>query len=227
MSIKRKTDATDFKDVLEELQHRLDLNRKWWTKYLFHFTDVKNAVNILRSGSLLSRQQIIMSDPDFEDSASPDVIENTDEKWKDHVRFYFRPRTPTLYHNEGFCPKNEQNLNAHCPIPIYLLFNFHAIITLPETEFSATSFARLTTETYRDAQEFRQLPFDDIYHDKWFSSQDRDKIIGARQAEVVYPQRINLQFLEQICCRSQAEYETLRNLYYLQVFGTNGRIKFM
>lgn len=218
MNLNRKSDATDFKNTLQQLQNRLDSNRKWWTKYLFHFTDIQNAVKVLKSGSLLSRYQVLIADPDFEDSASPDVIENTQEKWKNYVRFYFRPRTPTLYHNEGFRPTSSQKYDAHCPLPIYFLFNFQSIITLPEAEFSARSLARSDAETYKNSQEFARLPFDDIYHDTWISQQNMNRVIGARHAEVIYPQRINLQFLEQICCRSQAEYETLRNLLSPQLW---------
>ena len=35
----------------------LDQARLWWPDYLFHCTDIRNVVNILKSGELLSRVQ--------------------------------------------------------------------------------------------------------------------------------------------------------------------------
>ena len=216
---RRKPDAQKFLDFLDELKQATWLgNRKWWTKYIFHFTAVENAVKILKSGSLLSRKQVRITDSNFVDSASPEVIGQTDEKWIDYVRFYFRPRTPTLYHNEGFRPEASQNLNAHCPIPIYFLFDLQSIVTLADSEFSKGSLARSSPQTYKTSEDFAQLPFKDIYHEGAFNQADKDRIINARQAEVIFPQKLNLQFLKLIYCRSQAEYDTLRNLLSPQIW---------
>ncbi len=214
----RKKDASHFEAIIADVEGRLDQSRRWWTNYVFHFTAVENAVKILKSGSLLSRKQVDKEDSNFVDSASPEIIGQTEERWKDFVRFYFRPRTPTLYHNEGFRPTKSQTLHAHCPIPIYLLFDFHSVITLADSEFSIGTLAGHTTQTYKTAEDFANFPFDYIYHDNWFTPEDRNCIISARQAEVIYPQRINLQYLKLICCRSQAEYETLRNLLSTQIW---------
>ena len=56
------------------------------------------------------------------------------------------------------------------------------------------------------------MPFEFVYHDSWFSPEDKDEIIKARQAELIYPQQTNLELLRLICCRSQAEMNTLRSL---------------
>ena len=187
-------------------------NRKWWVDFLFHFTDIKNAVSILNSGFLLSRDEVERQRIDFADSASSQVIHQTSPEIMDEVRLYFRPRTPTTYHMEGFKPLGQLFQGAHCPVPVHFLFDMREIITLNDTRFSDGNLARNEYNIFSSADEFIQLPFEDIYHDAGFSQEDKGRIIKARQAEVIYPKRISLNYLKYICCRSQAEYETLYNL---------------
>lgn len=219
-------DYRKFRTVLKRVEETLDQSRRFWTRFLFHFTSVRNAAEILRSGRIASRAQISERYPEFEDSASPDVINRTNDRWKDFVRFYFRPRTPTLYHNESFRPTRSQQLHAQCPVPIYFLFDLLSIIRLPDSEFSRGTLAQPSTRTYKSAEQFAQMPFDFIYHDTWFQPEDKDEIIKARQAELIYPEQLNLEFLKLIYCRSQAEKETLRCLLSSQLWNEwKGRIR--
>jgi len=34
-------------------------SRRWWPNYIFHFTDIRNVVSILREGELLSRHRAL------------------------------------------------------------------------------------------------------------------------------------------------------------------------
>ena len=208
---RRKPDSQKFLAFLDKLKQEPWLgNRKWWVDFLFHFTDIKNAVSILNSGFLFSRDEVERQRIDFVDSANSQIIDQTDATLTDKVRFYFRPRTPTLYRMEGFKPP--KGLDAHCPVPVYFLFDMREIISLNDTSFSAGSLARREHNLFTTADEFTQLPFEDIYHDTGFTPEDKDRIVNARHAEVIYPKRISLNYLNYICCRSQAEYETLYNL---------------
>ena len=67
-------------------------------------------------------------------------------------------------------------------------------------------------EPSNNIEELKQIPFELVYHDKWFDPVDRATIIYHRNAEVLLPQRLGLDAVQFICCRSQAEYETLLNL---------------
>lgn len=206
-----KPDAQEFRNQLKVLQ-----GQTGWAKFLFHFTTLENTVEILRMGELLSRSEVQITG-NFDDSASPDIIDQTDEKWKDHVRFYFRPCTPTLYNIEGFRPKTRQRLNAHCPVPIYLLFDIEKIICQKNARFSSGSLARQGTQVFSTADEFKVMPFEYIYHDLPLKDDEKDKIINHRHAEVIVPKRLGLQSLEYILCRSQAEKETLRHYLPSQI----------
>ena len=125
MTPRRKPDARGIVRFLSELKKAewLGTARRWWPDYVFHFTDLQNAVSILKTGALFSRvetQNLGLMDTD---NASQEILGSTDNEYKDYVRLYFRPKTPTQFHNEGFRPINQRWQGAHCPVPIYFLFD--------------------------------------------------------------------------------------------------------
>ena len=191
--------------------------KQWWTKYLFHFTDVKNAAQILSSGSLLSRNAAIDEGTMLNDNASPEVIAQTSDHWKDYVRFYFRPKTPTQYRNEGFLPPEQRYLHAHCPVPVFFLFDAVSILSLPESEFSDMTLASPNAMTFTDPETFTQLRFDYIYHEGSYDT-SAINIANYRQAEVVVPSQCPLEHLKRIVCRSAAEKDTLLELLDNSIF---------
>jgi hypothetical protein len=212
-----KPDAADFRSHIATMKQQKWLGpaRRWWLEFLFFHTDITNIVSILQSGTLLPRSKVERLYPNFTDSASPEIIEQTDERWKDYVRLYFRPRTPTLYDSEGFRPIERRVRGAHCPVPIYLLFDLEAIICRADSLFSNGNLRQTRTgkvAVYRTAADFCSLPFNLIYHDTWFRPEERDTIISRRHAEVVVPNQLSLEHLKRVWCRSPAERETLRYL---------------
>lgn len=185
--------------------------RGWWPGYLFHCTDILNVVNILKSGELLSRAQAQGSGSLRVDIAARDIIDRTDPDWHDYVRLYFRPRTPTQFRNEGFRPASKLELGAHCPVPVYLLFDAYQILARQDSLFSEGNLAT-DTEPVRAIDDLSRMPFDRIYHDTALEPQEVRTIVFHRNAEVLIPQRLGLRHVRHVLCRSQAEYETLRNL---------------
>lgn len=206
----RKHNWQVFAETLTEIGASLGPNQ-WWTKYLFHFTDVNNASQILSSGLLLSRNAAIDEGTMFNDNASPEVIAQTSDRWKDYVRFYFRPKTPTQYRNEGFLPPAQRYLHAHCPVPVFFLFDAVSLLSLPESEFSDMTLASPYATTFTDPETFTQLRFDYIYHEGSYDT-SAINIANYRQAEVVVPTQCSLQHLNRIVCRSAAEKNTLLEL---------------
>ena len=138
-----KVDRSKFRRAVDELKQETWLgSRTWWPNYIYHFTDVKNAVNVLNLGFLYSRNDAIARNLIVQDSASSQIIHNTQENLTGYVRFYFRPLTPTAYMNEGFRPQAHLFQGAHCPVPIYFLFDLCEVIALKDTVFSDGSLAR-------------------------------------------------------------------------------------
>lgn len=191
--------------------------RRWWPGYLFHFADIRNVVSILQAGALMSREAMQTRQANFTDAASHEVLDWTDDRWKQYARFYFRPRTPMLYRNEGFRPRERRWQGAHCPVPVYLLFDLEAILCRADSLFSDGNLANTASEfvevnIFDKAADFERLPFELIYHDSRVSPEERSKIISHRHAEVIVPQAVELEHLRLIWCRTQAEYEMLRYL---------------
>ena len=208
-----KAELSKLRDHIDRLKDAswIGTARRWWPRYLFHCTDLLNVVNILQSGELLSRTQAQLSASLRVDIAAPDIIGRTDAEWHDYVRLYFRPRTPTQYRNEGFRPASELELGAHCPVPVYLVFGAYAVLARRDSLFSDGNLAA-GAQPKRTIDELSEMPFELIYHEGRFEPQEGRVIVFHRNAEVLIPQRLGLSNVRHVLCRSQAEYETLRNL---------------
>lgn len=187
-------------------------SRRWWPNFVFHTTSLKNAVNILNNGFLYSRRRVLSTSSLCDDIADQLVISGTDEKWKDFVRFYLRPKTPTLYLNEGVKPSNSIINNAHCAVPVCLLFRAKDILTNSGCIYTDGNLGSSSVQTSDDPSFFTSLPFRKIYHEGKFPPSARDEIIFHRNAEAIIPHEIDLSHLHYISCRTIAEKETLIHL---------------
>ena len=212
----RKADADEILDHMQQLPSslKLDRNRSSWPHWLFRSDHVENTADILDSGRLLSRAAAEKGKLIRVDSASPHYISRLSNKHRQLVRLYFRPRTPTQYRNEGIRPLSGIELDAHMPVPVYLLFS----VRLLAEEGVFYTKGRLTegTDIGHSAQFLRSMEFGDVYHDRAVGvlgeSERRSQILNARNSEVVIPNELSLSKLKHIVCRSAAERETLTNL---------------
>ena len=195
----------------------IDLPRQWWPACLFHCTDILNVVNILQQGEIVSRSRITGVGQLPTDIASPQVIEGTNLKWQDCVRLYFRPRTPTQYRNEGFRPLGRREMNSHCPVPVYLIFDALAVLSRSDSFFSDGNLGSPYANVYGDVSFLKQIPFASVYHNTRFDRSERDQIVHHRHAEVLVPQRMGLENLRFIGCRSDAEHKSLLHLLPLEI----------
>ncbi|MDE2939407.1 MAG: DUF4433 domain-containing protein [Chloroflexota bacterium] len=214
MSLRPEAEIEAIRQHLANLRRAkwMDVARQLWPAHLFHSTDINNAVSILRSGQLLSRAEAEESGRLAVDIASRDVISQTDPRWKKYVRFYFRPRAPTQYRNEGFRPSQSQELQSHCPVPVYLIFDALSVISRADSHFTDGNAGAAASNPSNEVNYLKQIPFNLVYHDSAFPPEERYKIVYHRNAEVMVPKRIGLESLRFIGCRSSAEYETLLHL---------------
>lgn len=191
--------------------------RHWWPRFLFHYTDVLNAIQILKDGRLYSRSRAEHLQKLTVSSGSRQVLGHTDPSIRDSVRFYFRPKTPTQYQVEGV-HSNDSLVrsafpDAHCPVPVFFLFDAAAILALPEARFSDRGLGGKGYRFGDSLEALKNLPWTKIYHNTWLDPQLEREIIACRNAEVVVPQEVSLDSLRGIYCRSEAEKDTL--LYLL------------
>lgn len=215
MTLRSPTEIRAIRQHLDELRSAswIDQERQHWPGFLFHCTDLSNVVNILRQGEMVSRSQVVSTGQLALDIASPEVIAQTNPQWQGYVRLYFRPKTPTQYHNEGFRPSAQLSLGSHCPVPIYLIFDSLPLLSRSDSLFTDGNAGASDAMPSGDVEFFKHIPFELVYHDSRFDPPERSQIIYHRNAEVLIPRRLGLENLIAICCRSPAEYETL--LYLL------------
>jgi hypothetical protein len=187
-------------------------NRGWWARYVFHFTEIQNAVEILKSGILLCRANAVQTGAMRNDNASQDVIRNTKLAHMDFVRLYFRPRTPTQYNNEGIRPAAQRSMNSRCDVPIFFCFDVVEILTRDDVQFSTGNLAAHGCPIGNTDDFFKSIPFDLVFHTGPFDQTQRE-IVFHRHAEVLIPKSLSLKpALRFIACRSEAERQTLLHL---------------
>lgn len=208
--IERKPDAGRIEAHLEALKSASWIGpaRQWWPKFVFFFADLPNALCILRAGKLLCRNQAAIAT----DTGSEAILGHTADEWKDCVRLYFRPRTPTQYQVEGFRPLSQLGfLGKHMPVPIFFLFDAKDILTRKTTRFSTGNLSQ-NPPVGEDAAFFESIPFKKVYHDDWLREEEKAEIKFHRHAEIIIPGELKLDALQRLWCRSEAEYETLLHL---------------
>jgi hypothetical protein len=187
--------------------------QKWWTNYLFHFTDINNALSILEHQALLSRNEANRLGLMKNDNANDDVIAKTSQEHQNYARLYFAPSTPTQYNNEGFKPQQTIQYNAHCPMPVMFVFHFSRVFMLDGVKFTDGNLATHPT-IYDNILDLQELNFNLIYHRSWFPPEDKNTIINARHSEILVKEQLPLEKnLKLIAVRSEAEKETF--LYLL------------
>jgi hypothetical protein len=137
--------------------------RKHWPRFLFHHAPIENALGILISNALRSRNDPLSAIP--RDVAAREVLAtNTDAH--DYVRFYFRPGTPTQYNIEGIralgeCKYGEE---THCPVLVMFAFDAQSILTSGNVMFSDGNMQSHQTTHSAGEDFFSTLPFSEIYH---------------------------------------------------------------
>ncbi len=186
-----------------------------YASFFHHFTDIKNIQSILEHGNLYSRIKCEELRIPISDSASHQIIDDTETYKKEFVRLNFRPLTPMQYHIEGFVPVGRRWKDAHCPIPVFLLFDSMSLLKKIEIQFSEGNFAAPGSKPV-EKRHFEDLPFEEIYSTGLFhSSAPSEKF--HRQAEVLFKDSLPLTSLKYIVCRSRAEHRMLQ--YKLQQNG--------
>ena len=215
----------DYKDILEQQKSMLANDIKWWPNFLYHFTDVHNASNILYEGVIWSRHLAEDKHVMENDNASHVVIAATNQDNKCYGRLYFRPLTPTQYHNEGYKPQaaRDSAINANCPVPVFLCLSANATLNLPGTYFAEKGLAGCRHNIRSGVDEFKNLNFQKIYHDGWYPPDSAD-IKEYRHSEVIHENGFPVEpLLRGILCRSEAERETLLFLlgqYSMRLYNT-------
>ncbi|MFZ2863852.1 MAG: DarT ssDNA thymidine ADP-ribosyltransferase family protein [Ignavibacteriaceae bacterium] len=209
------------KSFKEKLLELLSLSDSPYSGYAFHFTHIENAVSIIQSGKIQSRNL-----SRFRDSAGASFISTTDTLIKNFARFYFRPKTPTQYYNEGLGKETKNNDLPQCPVPIFFKVKIEEVLDkFGENCFVSNGNLRWYPKTQigNDYDFLRSFDFINLY--KSYAECGRWAFLSASQQEFVVKDELDLSRLTsvEIICRSKNDKDTLQNLigidnpYYSQI----------
>jgi hypothetical protein len=158
----------------ENIQKRFVYNLKKqhsnWAGYVYHFTHLTNAIEIIKNRKITSRN-LALKDAKFSDAAGS--VLNRRHDAHDYARFYFRPHTPTQFYNECLgkdylLGQYDQALNLglpKCPIPVFFKFSIDEVF---KNQFEKcyisngnlqTNWARIGTIS----QMYNLFDFNDVY----------------------------------------------------------------
>lgn len=201
-----------YKEIIDRNANDPDIKIRWWARYAFHYTDITNALGILTSGFLYSRKNANSMGLMKCDNASRQVIEMTRNETTSFVRFYFRPKTPTQYYNEGYkhpSLRYDGDPKANVPVPVFFLFDLEKLLGFPETQFSETPQSGSGSPLHNTPEEFAAFDFKKIYSDGRMSGDEK----RYRHAEILFPNSFDISKCPvHILCRNNIEKTTLLNL---------------
>jgi len=157
-------------NIHKRFVYELKKQRSKWSGYVYHFTHLTNAIEIIKNRQIASRNQAIKISK-FSDAAGSVVNRRHDAH--DYARFYFRPQTPTQFYNECLGKdymsdkfSQAQNLGLpKCPIPIFFKFSIDEIFN-NQSDKCFISNGNLQTNWARIGsvrEMFNKFDFDDIY----------------------------------------------------------------
>ena len=185
----------------------------WWPRLAYHYTDVKNAVSILKSGMLYSRIRAERLGVMQNDNASKQVIDMTKTEALSSVRFYFRPLTPTQFYNEGFKHpqlRYDNDENANTPVPIFFTFDLERLLSMPGVRFSEQKQAGYGSPLLSGEEAFSKMNFDYIYSN---GSENFAEKKPYRHAEILHPNPFRIDTaIHSILCRNSVERLTFLNI---------------
>lgn len=203
----------NYSEIVTRNRAMMSAGYEWWPAFIYHFTDIQNAVSILKDGRILCRADAEGQHKMCNENASKAVIDMTDPDVTAYARFYFRPKTPTQYHNEGYKHPNARRFieGANIPVPIFFLFDTIEMLNTDGVVFSTESQAGHGTDWHAGPDNFGKLAFSEIYNDGPMQNIEHEKKV--RQAEIAYHGSFEIKNrLKFILCRSEPERITLLSL---------------
>lgn len=168
----------------------------------------RGRIEIIRAGQLSCRDDV---DVLLCDVANQGALWNNPDAHR-VARLYFRPRNAFHLKTEGIKSRTDRfRQDPHMAIPIAFAFKFVPVMCLEECFFVDGNFAKNRAAPLSGDENFDKLDFEVIYHDSPFSADQMQHYQNARMSEVVVRDRLSLEFLDAVICRTIHEERTLRH----------------
>lgn len=180
------------------------------TPKAYHFTHMENAVNIIRSMKLQSRNY---ADGKFSNSAGTNV--HRTGKAHGFARFYFMPKSPTQFYNE-FLGKDiddkyyRRALNLglpKCPLPVFFIFDIQELLSvMPDLcYYSNGNMQKDSSKCFKVVENPNRIKAREIYINNY-------ETFDERQQEFLVEGELDFSKLKnvQICCFDSFQGEMLK-----------------
>ncbi|OZM56890.1 hypothetical protein CIB95_08960 [Lottiidibacillus patelloidae] len=165
----------------------------------YHMTHFDNAASILKDGKIFSRsRQSMKVDMNKKLDITNRVISYTHANIQDHVRMYFRPKTPTFWYFENFSE-------------IVLLKFSSSLLTLPRAKVSignAGNSSSVICDITKST--LNHINFNSLF----LSSEVQNKEeMNLRHTELLIPEELELSHLDSIIFRSNKDLLAFKNKF--------------
>lgn len=175
----------------------------------YHFTHMDNAVKIIRSMKLQSRN---FANGSFSNSAGS-VVDITDKAHK-YARFYFAPQSPTQFYNEFLgmdkddCRYYERAKNLKlpmCPLPVFFIFDIGEILSVfPDLcYYSNGNMQKARAKVYRVTENPDKIKVNEIFIGHHLDEKQQEFLV---EGELDFSKLRNVQ----ICCYNEYQADMLR-----------------
>lgn len=181
---------------LLRLISRLYQDYSYFQGYVYHYTHLANALKILKEQKIKSR----LRSEQFNNSAGT-VWESNSRPWK-YARFYFRPRTPNQYYNEGLGTSNKKSYQSwagmdfpKCPEPVIFKIDLYAFLEIGEEKLmlSNGNMQRRATRFGPLSKMVDIFNYDDVYHIGSINEDEGiNRILNAREQELLIEEELCL-----------------------------------
>lgn len=196
-----------FKKILKGDNRRLlDCLKAHEFKGFHHYTHFANLKKIFEEGFLYSRENAVKKGIIFCDGAQKEIIERTKVGIKNHVRFYYKECTPTMFANEGI-KRNLLPNSPHMPIPVLLLFD-EKLLFSENVKVSDGGCGNSRSNITANLEEALHFAWEDTFAYGPLPSHDDDNyemLKNRRNAEFLVPEMVSLNYLKAIIFRSNAD----------------------
>jgi hypothetical protein len=157
---------------------------------------------------------------EFSDSAGPGLIAHTSEDVKDFARFYFRPLTPTQWHNEGL-GRSVNGIRAFCPVPVFFRLPLEAVLDISVSRCAVSSGNLASSRShFGNSENFLQY-FDDENLYAVFGSVPLETYMSASQQEFLVHRGLDLaNTMVELVCRDEQDLCTLQSVLAERALGS-------
>ncbi len=214
-------------NIHQKFVYNLKKQKSKWAGYAYHFTNIDNAIKIIREGRIKCRNNA----EQFSDSAGNVVWSNLKPHY--YARFYFRPHTQTQFYNEflgvdidnGYHNKmgewhsyyeKEYSLLGFpkCIVPIYFIFPLNEIVKNNRVKVSSGNMQRVTTQFGYLEEMFTRFNFEDLFIYPGKSTEDWVKYRNYAQQELLIENEFNFSLLNdfRIICHNNQHRQLLIEL---------------